>query len=211
MYKARASLPVRMWHDVRSSYATLFYMIDTSRTIRGVSQNAHKLTNKSAQYSTRAFTLIELLVVIAIIGILSAVVLASLNTARAKARDTSRIQALKEVQKALEMYYADNGAYPLAVSHQGTQSSGSCYGSLGNDAIPGLVPNYISTLPQEVQFPALGASSCFLYRSGSGGNEYKFMAHGTMETCAPGSCPLQDPQRPAQKTSAVYSVGGTSL
>lgn len=68
-------------------------------------------------FYTRAFTLIELLVVIAIIGLLSSVVLASLNMARAKARDVRRVSDLKEVQKALEFYYDDHGHYPPGPSH----------------------------------------------------------------------------------------------
>ena len=60
----------------------------------------------------RGFTLIELLVVIAIIGILSSVVLASLNSARAKARDASRIATLVQIRTALELYYNDRGYYP---------------------------------------------------------------------------------------------------
>ncbi|MBY0328590.1 prepilin-type N-terminal cleavage/methylation domain-containing protein [Patescibacteria group bacterium] len=62
----------------------------------------------------RGFTLIELLVVIAIIGILAAVILASLNTARAKARDARRISDIRTIQTALEMYYSDNGSYPIS-------------------------------------------------------------------------------------------------
>ena len=49
----------------------------------------------------RGFTLIELLVVIAIIGILSSVVLASLNTARAKGRDARRLSDLKGIENTI--------------------------------------------------------------------------------------------------------------
>lgn len=63
----------------------------------------------------RGFTLIELLVVIAIIGILSSVVLASLNTARLKARDTRRVSDIKSIQLAMEFYYDSLGQYPTTV------------------------------------------------------------------------------------------------
>ncbi len=66
--------------------------------------------------SSRGFTLIELLVVIAIIGLLSSVVLASLNRARSKARDARRIQDIKQLMTALELYYDTNGRYPRSTS-----------------------------------------------------------------------------------------------
>jgi prepilin-type N-terminal cleavage/methylation domain-containing protein len=64
----------------------------------------------------KGFTLIELLVVIAIIGILSSVVLASLNSARTKSRDARRISDLKQVQLALELSFDSNQEYPDALS-----------------------------------------------------------------------------------------------
>ncbi|MEX2052427.1 MAG: prepilin-type N-terminal cleavage/methylation domain-containing protein [Candidatus Paceibacterota bacterium] len=60
----------------------------------------------------RGFTLIELLVVVAIIGILSSVVLASLNSARVKARDVKRKAELRQITTALELYYDSYGLYP---------------------------------------------------------------------------------------------------
>lgn len=80
----------------------------------------------------RGFTLIELLVVIAIIGILSSVVLASLNSARKKGRDARRIADVKQIQLALELYYDANGAYPATLSTSTL-----------------VTPGYISSLPAD--------------------------------------------------------------
>jgi len=59
----------------------------------------------------RGFTLIELLVVIAIIGVLSAVVLASLNTARSKGNDAGVKANLNTVGTQAALYYSDNNGY----------------------------------------------------------------------------------------------------
>lgn len=64
----------------------------------------------------RGFTLIELLVVIAIIGILSSIVLASLNTARQKGRDARRVSDIKQLQLANELYYDTNAQYAVSVA-----------------------------------------------------------------------------------------------
>jgi prepilin-type N-terminal cleavage/methylation domain-containing protein len=62
---------------------------------------------------TTGFTLIELLVVISIIGLLSSVVLASLNSARVKGRDAVRMQTLTQYSSALELYRDTTGHYPI--------------------------------------------------------------------------------------------------
>lgn len=67
--------------------------------------------NKCIVRASRAFTLIELLVVIAIIGILSAVVLASLGTARERALEANIRATLKNMSAEVELQYESTGNY----------------------------------------------------------------------------------------------------
>lgn len=68
----------------------------------------------------KGFTILELLIVVAIIGIISAVILNVISESRIKSRDSARKAQIQEVLKALELYYTDNGAYPLLGTTAGT-------------------------------------------------------------------------------------------
>ncbi len=60
------------------------------------------------------FTLIELLVVISIISFLVTLAMTSLNNARIKSRDAKRLADITQLQKALDLYYDENGSYIIS-------------------------------------------------------------------------------------------------
>ncbi len=82
----------------------------------------------------RGFTLIELLVVIAIIGILSSVVLASLNTARDKGADAAIRANLGGAQAQSELFFdTNNNSY-----YSNATTGNICHSSGLVNGIPGV-------------------------------------------------------------------------
>ncbi len=119
--------------------------------------------------SKNAFTLIELLVVIAIIGVLATISVIALQNVRSKARDAKRVGDVKQIRTALEMFFNDNGRYPLTSEFE----SGSL--ATGTDI-------YLSRIP-ESSTPADGdctvTENSFSYFSDDGSDYQLFFCLGS--------------------------------
>jgi prepilin-type N-terminal cleavage/methylation domain-containing protein len=116
----------------------------------------------SKKNKNSGFTLIELLVVVAIIGVLSSIVLSSLNTARVKARDTKRLTSLRQIQSAVELYYDVNGTYPVLLAYHNT-SSGDINWLTG---LATAIRPFLGSLPSD------STAGGYLYSSTNSGQKY---------------------------------------
>jgi prepilin-type N-terminal cleavage/methylation domain-containing protein len=117
---------------------------------------------KNILNNKKGFTLIELLVVIAIIGILSSIVIASVNSARDKARTTALKAQMRQVMTEIEnfrsekgYYYAGNQCVNLVTIAAGGWGYGGCDPSDDNAFKSGLVLTQLDYLLKNT-FPTSG-------------------------------------------------------
>ena len=68
------------------------------------------------------FTIVELLIGIVVIGILAALVLNSFQGVQVRSRDTKRKTDQNAMSTQLEVYYNDNGGYPIVTAQLNTDT-----------------------------------------------------------------------------------------
>ena len=125
----------------------------------------------------RGFTLIELLVVIAIISLLSSVVLASLNTARVKARDARRQQDFRQLQIAMTLYMEKFGDVPFYTNGTGPADHKGKFVAMAEDLVDA---GFLPSVPQSP-----GGNFGYQY--------YTYGSYGLAVTKLEGADPTADP------------------
>lgn len=158
---------------------------------------------------TVGFTLLEILVVIAIIALLIAIALPNYISARARARDSKRIQELQQVKTALRLYFNDYGTYPAqaasgvmtlsgmrACGPAGTTSCTNNFAACSADFSAGGADGCQTIYMKK--FPSYTGQTIFYYQISSG-TDFRVLVQ------------LENPSDPALTTSsAVCPTSGSA-
>lgn len=148
------------------------------------------------------FTIVELLIVIVIIGILAAITIVAYNGIQEKARYSVMQQDLRNVDNAIQLFYADNGYYPFSGAGGGNTTN------LAN--ISGLMPTYLSRAPI---IPNDGKGGYYAYIWSTGGANYKLVRlvpSGVSLPTVEQSNSNPDPAR-INRGWGLWSPGGSTL
>ncbi|MFA6027843.1 MAG: type II secretion system protein [Patescibacteria group bacterium] len=154
---------------------------------------------------TNGFTMIELLVVVAIIGVLLTLIIMAVGSANKISRDNKRLADIKEVQRALELYKADNGKYPPVNDASATTTAcgtGGRWCTLEN-YLNGttLGTKYMAKLPLDPSYP--NTTYTYYYDSDTGDGNQSYMMRVSLEYSKNASKMTGD----GGASAAYYEVG----
>ena len=116
----------------------------------------------------RGFTLVELLIVIGLLAILAGAVLAIFNPFGQiqKSQDAKRKNDLAQIQRALELYYQDNGRYPASTAAYGI--TGVAWG--------GAWGQYMAKVPTDPT-----ATKTYVYYTPAGQNQQTYYLYTNLD------------------------------
>ncbi len=95
------------------------------------------------------FTIVELLIVIVVIAILASITAVAFNGVQQRARDSDRRSAVTTIAKALELYYTDNGQYPVSSGSTVINNSWSTTADASWANLEAQLRPYLASVPDE--------------------------------------------------------------
>lgn len=108
----------------------------------------------------RGFTIVELLIVIVVIAILAAISIVAYNGIQQRASNTAIISAVNQTIKAVQLYYAQEGSYPLTGTYACVTSTTGCIetGGVSRDANATFDANIAKAANVPRSVPNVGAA-----------------------------------------------------
>ncbi|MEI7452145.1 MAG: fibrobacter succinogenes major paralogous domain-containing protein [Candidatus Falkowbacteria bacterium] len=132
--------------------------------------NYKKIKKIKSAKPKKGLSLIEIIVVVAIIGILASVAVVALNNSRVKSRDAKRVADVKQIQTALQLFFANNQRYPSA--QEFAQNSLVTASVVNGQMVTTTYMAKIPTPPTVVDGNCSSTSGSYSYDVASNGSSY---------------------------------------
>ncbi len=133
------------------------------------------------------FTIVELLIVVVVIAILAAITLVSFNNITNRANDSAAKETAANVQKKVELYNAENSAYPTTKAQLTTGTNSWTLGT-GINLLDATATLDATNGKDSVRIQNCGAGMTITYwefnKSGNPADKKTTINVGTPGTCA---------------------------
>ena len=114
----------------------------------------------------KGFTLIELLIVIIILAVLAGIAIPSYLSITNRAKVSATQAEMSSIATALEMYNADNGAYPLSANYPAALTTADYMASVPASDKWGTAYAYVSEAGATYTLTSSGGSANIVFSNG---------------------------------------------